>query len=408
MTFRNLAILLIAIVFTTTVSAQEKAWTYRRPITNVQQEGWHSIQLPAEIFKHVSPSFDDLRILSIANDTVEIPYVLNIKETQVESESVSLSVMNESRKDGAYYITFLNSGRPINQIDLEFEEANYFATLRLEGSQNNKEWFTIVDEQKIFSVNNSFEQYSYNELHFPVSEYDYFRIAVTSPTALHFIRGSFQNFQEKPGSFVIANSRSVLKQDKRARQTIVELTIDHFQPISSITFDIPSQSDYYRSASIEVMTDSFKTEKGWVKNYQNVYNGYLTSIHPNQITFPYVAASQIRIIINNLDNAPLEIRDTEVKGPVVEIMASLNTNGAFLYYGKKDAYKPSYDIDHFRNKIPSAASKASLGPEEILIAAPEKVTAFFENKTLLYGVMIVIIAVLGFFTLRMMKTKPEA
>lgn len=405
MKLRNGLVFFFLVSITTPVVAQEDVWSYRRKVTDIHQEGWFSIQLIPDIFQHASPSLHDIRVLSIAKDTVEIPYVLNVRETQFESESVSLSIMNESRKEGIYYVTFLNSGKAINQIDLEFEESNYFATVRLEGSQNNKEWFEIVDEQKIFSVNNSFEQYSYNELHFPVSKYDYFRIAVTSQTALHFVRGSFKNLQERAGTYVTIEHKSNIKQDKRARQTVIDLKLNYFQPVSKITMDIPSEKDYYRSASIEVLTDSFKTEKGWMKNYQNVYSGYFTSIHPNEINFAYAITSEVRVIINNLDNTPLKIDNIKAEGPVVELITTLNPTETYLYYGNKDAYKPSYDIEHFRNKIPPAPAKASLGGEEILVAQTEKVTAFFENKNILYGIMIAIIAVLGFFTLRMMKTK---
>jgi hypothetical protein len=404
----KLIVLLILAGLAIPTLAQENSWLYRRKVTGVGQEGWYSIILPPDIFTHTSDTFDDLRILSISNDTLEIPFVLNVKETEYESESVSLSIMNESRKDGIYYVTFLNSGKAINQIDLEFEEGNYFATVRLEGSQNNKQWFQVVDEQKVFSIDNSFEQYRYNELHFPVSNYDYFRVAIKSQLPLHFIRGSFRNYQERPGRYNTVGHEWKVKQDKRAKQTVAELKLDHYQPVSKITLDIPSNKDYYRSARIEIMADSFKTEKGWIKNYTEVYNGYFTSIHPNEVNFTNSLASEVRVTINNLDNAPLEIKDIKVEGPVVELTASLLSGPeTFLYYGKKDSYKPSYDIEHFRDKIPSTTTQASLGMEETLIAPPEKVTAFFENKNLLYAIMFVIIGVLGFFTLRMMKAKPN-
>ena len=405
----NSIVLLFTLSATTSIMAQNNSWSYRRKITGVEKEGWYTISLPPDIFIHTSNTFDDLRILSVSNDTIEIPYVLNVREARYESESVSLSVMNEGRKDGVYYITFLNSGKAINQIDLEFEEGNYFATVKLEGSHNNRQWLDVVDEQKIFSVSNSFEQYRYNKLHFPVSNYDYFRVTVKSQMPLHFVRGSFQNYKEQPGTYNPVGHQWKVRQDKREKQTIAELKLDHYQPISKITLDIPSEKDYYRSARIEVMADSFKTEKGWIRNYTEVYNGYFTSIHPNEVNFANALAAEVRITINNLDNAPLEIQDIKIEGPAVELTASfLKGPETFLYYGKKDVYKPSYDIEHFRDKIPSTTAQASLGSEETLVAPPAKTTAFFENKNFLYGIMLAVIAVMAFFTLRMMNAKPKA
>jgi hypothetical protein len=49
-----------------------------------------------------------------------------------------------------------------------------------------------------------------------------------------------------------------------------------------------------------------------------------------------------------------------------------------------------------------------LGPEQNIAAPVEKVSALFENKVWLWAIMVVVIATLGFFTLKMMKSNAPA
>lgn len=407
MKLRSLVLIIFSALAFSWVNAQENSWSYRRKVNLVQESTWHTVQIMPSMFDKVSPSFNDIRLLDIDADTVEIPYIIRVQEKQISSESIPLSVINESRKEGAYYITFINSGKTLNHLTLEFEEDNYFATVKIQGSQNNRQWFDIADDQKIFSVNSASETYQYNELVFPASNYDYFRVIVQSQTNLNFRRGSFENETTTTGNYRTIAHRHKVRQNRKAKQTIVDLRFDHFQPVSKIALSISATSDYYRSASVEILRDSVKTEKGWIKNYETVYDGYVTSIHPNDIEFNYRLTSAVRIVINNLDNPPLQINNLNVEGPVVDLAAALTPGNLFLYYGNLSANKPSYDLEHFKANIPSILNAATLGDEESLSRPAEEMTGFFENKTVLYVLMLVVIFVLGFFTIRMMSSKTE-
>ena len=69
----------------------------------------------------------------------------------------------------------------------------------------------------------------------------------------------------------------------------------------------------------------------------------------------------------------------------------------------------NYDIDHFADKVPTDAKPVILG-DEIRLGNPSSnnaVEPLFKNKAWLWAVMGLIIAVLGWFTLRMMAQKEE-
>jgi hypothetical protein len=159
---------------------------------------------------------------------------------------------------------------------------------------------------------------------------------------------------------------------------------------------------------VEYVSDSAQTPKGWTKYYQSFFNGYLTSYSPNNFNVTYDLAKEIRIIINNLDNPPLQIKNITVSGPAVELVALLKPEDAcFLYYGSKTISKPEYDITYFQEKVPGTYEQVSVGSEENLTTPIVKGNPLFESKVWLWVIMIAVMAVLAFFTLRMMKAKPE-
>lgn len=113
--------------------------------------------------------------------------------------------------------------------------------------------------------------------------------------------------------------------------------------------------------------------------------------------------SHLRLIINNLDNEPLKITGIDVDGPAVELIAEMEPGNTYLFYGNRGLSAPYYELKHFEEKIPTASAVATLGEEESIAAPQTKISALFENKFWLWGIMIVVIGLLGFFTLRMMK-----
>src|SRR4051812_11684988 len=81
------------------VVAQENQFAYKRKITSVTNEDWHSVKLPADIFKNLQRDFSDLRILEItSNDTLETPYLLDILDTEIIRQDVNLLTINQSQK----------------------------------------------------------------------------------------------------------------------------------------------------------------------------------------------------------------------------------------------------------------------------------------------------------------------
>ena len=369
---------------------------------------WHSIELPDAVFSEVAQDIKDIRVYGVTeNDTLEAPYLIKVGSGDFDRKAVDFKLLNTASNSKGYYFTYeVPTEEAINRIHLDFENKNFDWKVVLEGSQNQNEWFTILEDYRVLSIQNEHTDYRFSNLEFPDAKYRFYRVLVKT--------------QEKPELksakiSVTVKSINKLKQytvaslnlNQEGKTTILDLDLKKRLPISYLKINVPEEIDYYRNFRIEALHDSVETEKGWRYSYSEIYYGTLNRIEKNEFTFPTTLAQKFRVSIQNNDDQPLTIAGVSAKGYVHELYARFSKPATYyLAYGKTNDRKPQYDIGQSGVKIPKALSSLTLG---VVQKIPKKVVAIqaplFENKLWLWLLMGVIILVLGSFTLKMMQKK---
>lgn len=406
--FRHASILVLAMV--NQLVAQPNQYKFKREIVEIDSM-WHSLVLPNAIFEKISSDFSDIRIYGISpsNNTIEAPYILKIGEESNVEKEVDFKLINQSKNEKGTYFTFvLGDQNTINQIKLVFKAKNFDWKVDLDGSQNQKEWFTILDDYRILSIKNSATDYQFTKLDFPDSKYQYFRILIKNEKNPQFESAKLNRIEIKKGTFnnfAIASTK--IEQDKKSKQTHIFLDLQMPVSVSRLCLFIGSDFDFYREVSIQYVDDSVKTDKGWYYNYNTLTSGTLNSIEKNEFNFSPTILRKLKLTINNQDNSPLKIDSFSVKGFTYHLEARFNEPANYaLYYGNPKALKPDYDINHFKENIPITITSVDLG-EELLNAKedqPESIP-LFQNKLWLLMIMAIIIALLGWFSLKMIGSK---
>jgi hypothetical protein len=162
----------------TTCLGQIRGFSHSQNIQNAT-EGWNKIELPGTVFRHVY-STGDIRIWSITNgDTSEAPFFAEQLLPEPASISFPFEILNKSSKNGVYFATFkLSKPQTINEINIDVANQNYDYKVSLQGSSNNQDWFTLLEDARIISLHTSAESYSFNKLQFSKSNYTYYRVAI--------------------------------------------------------------------------------------------------------------------------------------------------------------------------------------------------------------------------------------
>ncbi len=388
---------------------QKPGWAYSQPLEGITDQ-WHRIELPDNLFGHANSNLSDIRIFGLTanGDTIEAPYLLELKNDKVLEKEVAFQLLNTTQKGALYYFTLkVHDQQTINQIHLDFRQNNFDWKLTLQGSQDQKEWFTLLENYRILGIKNDRTDYQFTNLRFPDASYRYFRIQIVAnkkpdfekATILHrqITKGEYRTYEENVKT-------TVENKDKPFRETIVNIELPMPLPVSFLKIDVDADYDYYRPVTIQCLQDSFKTAKGWQYQYTRLATGILTSVEENRFDFNNKITKSLKAVIRHHNNEPLKIRNIVVGGNVYKLAARFTQPARYhLAYGNPLARKPQYDIGHFADKIPTEAPLLTLGRlQHHASPSKGKSSSIFENKWWLWGIMLAIILLLGWFTVSLM------
>jgi len=398
---KKLNSLLVAFLLVGFHAVAQQQYAYKREIKGVTEQ-WHSIIFPDEMYEKLNRDFSDIRIFGVTknNDTIEAPYLLRLLADNIESKNVTVDLRNQSKTKEAYFYTFENkSAVSVNEINLSFKQKNFDWKIGLEGSHNQLEWFSIVENYRISSIKNDLVDFQFTTISFPTSNYRFYRLNIKSAVNPELVNATVSFNQLVAGKYkqypIISTT---INNDKAKKQTIIRVRLLHKVPVSRLKIHVKDTIDYYRPVTIKYVTDSVKTEKGWHKNYSTLTRVTLNSINKNGFTFNNTILDNLVIVIENGDNEPLKIDSVSVSGNLYDFIARFDNKTAsyFLYYGNPSARKPNYDIEHFQDKIPAISSEISLG-KEIMLKQEMKQENKFQYQIVLWILIIVIMLTIGWF-----------
>jgi hypothetical protein len=387
---------------------QIKEYNYKRELKGCSEQ-WHRIILPDEVFGKISQDLTDVRIFGITagNDTIEAPYLLQLATEKISNKEVEFKILNTSRNDKGHYFTFeIPTTEPINQIKLNFKQKNFDWRIKLEGSQNQIDWFTVAENYRILSIQNETTDFQFTKLIFPSSQYRFFRIHIDSKEKPELTVAIIAQHEITDGTFRKYSIRKFdIRESRETKQTEIDIELQMPVSVSHLKIDVKDSFDYYRPVTIKYLTDSIKTEQGWKYNYSTLTSGILNSIEKNEFKFSSTTVHKLRILIHNQDNQPLTVDTIQVKGYVHGLVARFTEQATyFLTYGNKTATSPHYDLNRFTDKLPETLTTLELGNEMIIERKEVPVTdPLFKNKTWLWIIMTVIILLLGWFSVKMIR-----
>lgn len=390
------------------VIAQQVSFDYYRKLEGVS-ETWHSLQLPDDVFGKVKRDLSDIRIYGVTeeSDTVEVPYLINLLKEELVKEDVSFHRINTSNNAEGYYFTFETPTQaPINRIDLDFHESNFDWRLRLEGSHDQNEWFTIVDDYRIVAIDQGNTPYTYSRIELPESVYQFFRLLVKSDSQPHLMDATMTRTIRKNGVYRECVPAAV-EMKNEDRETLLNIDLPQMVPISQVKIEVQEGFDYYRPVTIRYVKDSFKTAEKWKYRYESMYTGTLSSFEADAFQFSNTIARRLQIAISNHDNEPLKIGAVKIEGNVYQLVMRFTTPATYyLTYDNSTARKPAYDIQNFSHTIPKNPTQLVVGKEIPIpkAGAGESVGPLFASQWWLWSVILLTILLLGGFVLKMIHS----
>lgn len=384
-------------------SGQPPDYEYQRTLIDAKGP-WCRVELPNDIFAKLGPLTSDLRILgeTAEGDTVEAAFLLRIMKETGRITNSSLTIRNQSSNDRGYFYTLeMTSPALANTLDLGFGTDDFDWRIRLEGSTNEHEWFTLVDNYRILSIQNPTSPFKFTRVVFPPARYPLYRLLVKTAVDPVLTHVTVSQVIHDDGRYRSYASRITTVEDGKSGRTNLDIKLSQCVPVSRIALHVKDTFDHYRPLEILYLADSFQMNGGWTANYASAASEVINSLERPRFDFSPVLTQRLSLVIVDDHNEPLTVDSVSVSGPVYELIVRIIRPGDYtLYYGSRLTSLPHYDIENFPDRIPSDAPTATLGPEQ---KAGHLASEPVFTKYWLWGLMILIIAVLGWFTMKMIR-----
>jgi hypothetical protein len=408
--------LLIILFFISSISfGQLGKYSFYREIGNVNQKGYYSIPLGPEVLGKCKADFCDFRVYEVSpNDTIEAPYIMNWNDDEFKNLEYSAKLIDKSyKKNCCSFITLkFEEPKEINEIHLDIVQNNFDKLVKIEGSQDNRDWKTIEENMRI--VGFGFDDYKYAQIHFSPSTFRFFRITLddsnSKPIEItgastwfnKFLSGSFtkiENVQvirsekkEAAQNYRSAKGRTIAKD--AVNQTELKIVLPKRICLHHLKIASKDSGDFYR---FYTYTDAEKTSSG---------SGVFSSLDKGRYTIvpmEKVISSSLTLTINNKDDRPVENIVVEVYGQNAELYSKLDPEKNYLLaYSVPNDRKPQYDMEYFSTKLPQSIGAVSVGDEKNTKEI-KPIEPLVKNQKWLWITLGGLILIIGAFAFSLMK-----
>lgn len=332
-------------------------------IEAVKESGLHKMILPAEIRSFSKEELGDFRIVD--NKGTEVPYYIIQGNNETASSSFSefkiLSKTVVPKKKTT--IIFKNPQASIAEIVLSITNSDVTKPYSISGSNDQKEWFGLINNSRLYELENSEDTSVFKTIPLPLSSYRYLKIDLddrkTLPINILKI-GFFTNRINTPSvTEIVAKSTRIL-QIPAERKTRIYITFNHPQIVNQIRFKISNPNLFQRNAQIYVNKKSPAKHKAVA--YQELLTNFeLNSKHENSFTIPQLFEKKFFIEIENRDNPPLTFAEIRFFQHPISVIADLKAHEKYsIQTGNPKLHNPEYDLENFKNTIDSNLPEAKI------------------------------------------------
>jgi len=174
---------LVLLVITGSVFAIHLAsWKYRADVTiESGSQQYCALMLTPEVYHAAGNNLADILLISPSGE--QIPYVLAKEQNITSRVKYDPSIINRSTDSAGNAVVTLDfSSQTIKDtIEVETSGNNFRRAVKIEGSNDNVQFFTMVNKAYVFAVGGG-QQQRFSKIDLPGNDYRYLRITV-SPMA---------------------------------------------------------------------------------------------------------------------------------------------------------------------------------------------------------------------------------
>jgi hypothetical protein len=380
-------------------------WRWRRTLVIPAPRDVSAFAIDPVLYRGMTIGQADLRIV---RDGVETPYVIHTLTDSSHETELRPAILNQGMvpSSGVQVTMELERAGKHNRLRLSTWERNFRQRVRIETADDPEHWTIARDDGYIFDFSKGDRRVAVLTVDYPVSTRRYVRATVFGWTDIHAIESAWLTFYEEHRAVrdILATIKPTRAEEDKTHSTL--LTADAGfagLPANQIRFAV-GPANFYRAVEIETSRNG--------QDWLYVAAGVLSRTPEREeltIDIPEHSGRYRRARIYNGDDKPLPIESLTISGFERVVTFPANASGTFwVYYGNPDARAPTYDFGRIVGE--GAPVTVSLGPEQansLYRAPPPPKKAWSdEHPGLLYTMLGLAVAIMGYVTVRFMLKVP--
>jgi hypothetical protein len=395
MTKRVLAILVAMFVTAIVQSEGLDDFRARKKIRIAGSNRFKYFFLDKEVYKVARDDLADLRIVNQSDEAV--PYY--IKSLDTETKQVDRyytgklvdSGYDTKEKIASFEFQILPPRKPKKGKELQLQvraNGEYSKQIIIEGRYDSTGW-TEVQKDTIYFISS----YRRESIQFTaIQDYDYYRVLVLNSNKDFKISGCRLLYSDQQEENFLFERNVELNFTQEERNTTTYLICENTNRLRIRSLELTTSRTFFdRSYSIyDTTTDNLRTS-GTIFYFESDKLDISSLSMP--IEFGYSRANPLVIVIENLDNVPLQVKTITASYTIDQVIfESDSSNSYFLYFGNESAVKPRYDITSFLDYIErEARDLCSL--DKIDIIKGREVQSEQQDFTMLFNILIALVSI---------------
>ena len=374
------------------VHAQDN-FTYKAALNIIGESGFYNVSLSPTIIAKCKNNLEDVRIKD--NDGREAPYILYTESARPNEEAFTEFPISYSENRLAIIINNILPSS-LDKLFLLIKNSDAQRTATLSGSDDTLHWFIIKENIVLQKEYPAGKDVFAQSVSFPSSSYKYFRIAMEGKhlLPLNIVKAGVYRHSFTNNVYDSLPSPIVVQKDSFDKRSYVYLNFDDNYEIDKMNLSFTGTKFYKRNVVV------------YDKNTINMPLLQDTISSERLATIEFGAkANRLLLVINNGDNAPLSLQKAAAFGLHTSVTAYLERGVQYsLYYGDPSAIAPSYDLEYFSDSIGSNIHPLAVKSiEKIKPATGLKSEKSAVGNWLLWGVIVVVLLLLIYFSIAMIK-----
>jgi hypothetical protein len=342
----------------------------------VNQDGLYSIPIHNNVRSYATPNFRDFRIWDSKGE--QVPYYVQRATADTNtnvSDFINFPIVSRTVKvDTSTTVTFKNLNKTIDQARLIIANYQGQKSYKLEGSNDLKQWFGIVNNGQLNNLSHSTETRVYKTISFPLCAYQYLKIVFDDRHSLPINllkvgKGNTKTVTIAP----IAMEEIPVKTNtfsEKGKTSQIHVGFERPEVINQIRMSIINPEFYNRKATLYTIQEHEVKHK--IESYKRVLaTFYIRSGKDLIFDIPTCIEKDIYLEIDNKDNPKLQINGIHFMQEPIHLVAYLKTDESYIITSGNDKLsRPNYDISSAINTIKSELPIANIGA--IVYAQPVK------------------------------------